>query len=60
MSKEEFEIQYSNNSDITLREYHELFITLPCHCDCEYCQGWAAVSNNELSVKCHNDLYNRQ
>jgi len=59
MDKEAFEKEYCENSDMTLEEYRESFVTLPCKCDYEYCQGWACVSNTPLAIKAHNELYNK-
>jgi len=27
-------------------------------CNCEDCEGFAMVSNNKMSIKAHNKLYN--
>lgn len=61
MTSDEFERSYCERSGITLEEYHNEFnlITLPCNCDHETCDGWAAVDNNQLSIKVHKDLYLR-
>ena len=57
MIKEEFENNYAINSGLTLERYRELFVALPCACSYEGCQGWATVSNNEMSIKLHMELY---
>ncbi len=57
MTKVEFEKEYSKRSDITLEFYHERFVTLPCNCKADMCNGLACVSNNKQSIKTHNDLY---
>lgn len=57
MSKEEFEKSYCEKSHITIAEYKEHFITLPCNCGDSSCQGWASVSNNKHSIKAHYELY---
>jgi hypothetical protein len=55
IEKAQFEQDYCKESDITLEEYHQHFITLPCTCDAPECRGWACV----ISVENHNKLYNR-
>lgn len=55
MSKEQFEREYCNSSEISIQEYHENFITLPCNCG--NCNGWACVNNNRISIKTHKELY---
>lgn len=58
MTKESFEDKFCKQSEITLNYYKEHFITLPCEgCGYEDCNGWAAVSNNELSIKAHQELF---
>jgi hypothetical protein len=54
MTKVEFEIKYCKNSGISLKEYYESFITLPCNCG--ECQGWACVNNDKISIKTHKEL----
>jgi hypothetical protein len=56
MTKEDFEINYCNKSNITIETYNEYFVTLPCECNREGCQGWACVSNSPLLIKAHNEL----
>jgi hypothetical protein len=55
--KENFEKRYCNRSNITRDYYNENFITLPCNCNQEGCSGWACVTNNDISIKAHCDLY---
>ena len=57
MSKEEFEKSYCKKSHMTISEYNEHFVTLPCNCGETMCKGWASVSNNKHSIKAHYDLY---
>lgn len=57
MDKEEFEKEYCEMSHITLEEYNKTQVTLSCNCSNNGCKGWAAVSNNPLSIKAHKDLY---
>lgn len=57
MTKHEFEKQYCEGSNITQEEYDKDFITLPCHCSYEGCQGWTCVVNAPLNIKTHMKLY---
>ena len=56
-TKEKFIDNYCRRSDITEQFYHENFVALPCACHAQFCEGWATVNDNELSIKAHNDLY---
>ena len=40
ITKEEFKKFYADNSGITLEEYDEEFIAVPCNCGEGGCQGW--------------------
>lgn len=60
MNAEEFEKGFIERSEITQEFYSEHMVTLPCTCNGEDCEGFAAVSNNELSIKAHNFLYNHE
>lgn len=57
MTKEEFEEYYIENSKITPEIFSRYFVTLPCACDYEGCRGWAAVRNDPMLIKDHNELY---
>ncbi|MEK4907321.1 hypothetical protein [Niallia sp. FSL M8-0099] len=59
MTIEEFEKRYCERSAITIDEYHNDYnlITLPCSCEKEGCEGWAAVNNLPVSIKAHKSLY---
>lgn len=50
----EFVKMYCENSGITEREFYENQVPMP---DQTSPSGWAAVSNNPLSIKAHVDLY---
>lgn len=54
MTKEEFEQSYCERSEITREYYNEHFVTLPCDCDYEECEGWACVNNDEISIHAQN------
>ena len=56
MTKDKFEADYIANSGITEKEYRDYLVTLPCGCDYKFCAGWAAVGNNPLSIKVHEDI----
>ena len=58
IDKQKFEEKYCKDSDITLQEYRESFITMPCNCGDKKCLGWSCVNNDELSIKNHKNLYN--
>ena len=58
MTKEDFIKQYCKNCNITEEELLKTQVVLPCNCMEQGCEGWAVVSNNELSIKAHNELYN--
>lgn len=53
MTKEEFEKGYCERSGITLEEYHETQVTLPCSCGYEDCEGWAVISNDPRLIGWH-------
>lgn len=57
MTKENFIKLYCEKSDITEEELLKTQVVLPCNCNDETCKGWAVVSNNELSIKAHCELY---
>jgi hypothetical protein len=59
MTKEEFEKCYCERSGITIEEYHNdlNLITLPCSCDYEGCDGWAAITNESHFIEIHKRLY---
>ena len=59
MTKEEFEAEYISRSKITPAFYHKHFVTLPCQCGADVCEGWAAVINKPENIDIHNKLYNR-
>lgn len=57
MTKVEFEQGYITRSKITKELYDKNLVTLACHCGETVCDGWAAIHNDEDSIKDHNDLY---
>lgn len=54
ISASEFVKQYCKKSGIAEREFYETQVPMP---DPTSPYGWAAVSNNPLSIKAHVDLY---
>lgn len=57
MTKDEFIASYCERSGITRERFDRTDVALPCACQYEDCEGWAAVSNNALSIKNHTELY---
>lgn len=57
ITKDEFETGYIKRSNITDEQYHEKLITMKCNCGDRSCNGWAAVTNNEESIKRQKELY---
>jgi hypothetical protein len=53
LTKEDFERGYCERSGITLELYRQWSVTLPCACDYEGCEGWAAVSNDPDLIADH-------
>lgn len=52
-----FEEEYCRRSELTKEEYDKDYITLPCHCGAEGCEGWACVCKGRLTIKAHAALY---
>lgn len=44
MTRDEFERGYCERSGITALEFRKYMVALPCACEAEECEGWAAVS----------------
>ena len=57
MNKRGFERFYCGNSGITLKQYREYKVTLPCACDYEGCQGWAAIIKDPYIISDHRKFY---
>ena len=57
MTKEEFEKQFTQGVSISPTRYKQKFVTLPCLCGDKNCPGWAAVPNEEQTLKVHKILY---
>jgi hypothetical protein len=57
ISKEEFERGYCQRGHMTREEYQEERVTLPCYCDYEKCEGWAAVPNIPDIIQDHMKFY---
>lgn len=59
MTKEEFMTRYASRSGLAVEECFGpgAQVSLPCACGDSLCEGWAAVSDNPLSIKAHMDLY---
>lgn len=59
VTKEKFIKDYREKSNISICELNKTNVILACDCGDKSCKGWAVVSNNPLSIKSHNELYNR-
>lgn len=57
ITKTTFERQYCKRSNISLAQYRVYKITLPCACDSEGCQGWAAIPNDPDIIADHMQFY---
>jgi hypothetical protein len=57
MTRDEFIAGYCERSGVTWDELSEYLVALQCACGDESCEGWAMVSNNELSIQTHMQLY---
>jgi len=57
ISREQFEQEYAYRSGISLKYYRQLWVTLPCECDYEDCQGWSCVPRSFESILTHLDLH---
>ena len=57
MTKEEFEHNYCQGSGITIEQYRQWKVTLPCSCDYEGCEGWAAIINDPDIIKDYIKFY---
>jgi hypothetical protein len=56
-SKNIFIQRYCHISKISIDTFNEALIALECNCKEQGCSGWAVVSNDELSIKTHKELY---
>jgi len=57
VTKDAFEERYCKESRISQEYYHSFRITLPCNCDYDGCEGWAAVGKDEDSIQAHLQFY---
>lgn len=59
MTSEEFMRRYAEGSGLSVDECFQAGgqVALRCACGDPECLGWAAVSDNRLSIKAHNDLH---
>lgn len=53
MRKEEFEAGYCERSGITREYFREHWVSLPCACEQDDCQGWAVVFLQEHMLLHH-------
>ena len=57
ITKGEFEKNYCARSGITKEFYDKYYVTLPCACDYEECEGWAKIRNDPQSIDEHKRFY---
>lgn len=57
MNAEYFTKIYCEKSNVAIKDFNKTQIVLKCNCNEPDCKGFAAVSNNPLSIKTHNILY---
>ena len=55
--KEDFIKSYYKKSNISEKIFNERLVALPCNCNADNCNGWAAIANDKMSIGTHNDLY---
>lgn len=56
MTKDEFIEGYCRRSEITREAFDRDFVALPCNCEQDGCNGWAAIDNDEDSIKHHMEF----
>lgn len=59
VSQEEFRAKYCKETGISIEEYDKYFVTLPCKCDYDQCEGWATIARDEQMIEYHNILYGK-
>lgn len=57
ITRDEFEKRWMKNSGISEEEFREEWVSLPCDCGEDRCKGWAVISNDDLSIRTHLELY---
>ena len=57
MTKEEFILNYCRRSDLSAQVFARTLVALPCTCEQEGCNGWAAVAADAQSIAVHQELY---
>ena len=60
MTKEQFISGYCERSHITRESFDKYQVALPCDCEADICNGWAAVSNKPDFIKDHIMLYTQE
>lgn len=56
MTKEQFIEGYCRRSEITREAFDRDFVALPCNCEQDGCNGWAAVDNDQDAIKHHMEF----
>lgn len=57
LSKYKFIKDYCERSNMTIDKFNERLVALKCNCEDSRCCGWAAISNDPLTIKAHNDCF---
>jgi hypothetical protein len=53
MRKDEFENDYCKRSGWTVEKFRQRYVTLPCNCAEDHCEGWAKISLDEDALLHH-------
>lgn len=57
MTRDEFEAGYCERSEITVAEFRQIKVTLPCACQEPGCEGWAAIGLETTQLLHHLGFY---
>ncbi len=53
MTMQEFEEAYCHRRVMSLYQYRQVFVSLPCACGRDTCEGWTAVDASEAAILKH-------
>lgn len=53
MNQDEFERDYAKRTGVTVTQFRDHMIGLPCACEDAECRGWAAVSRDPETIAEH-------
>jgi hypothetical protein len=59
MTKEEFILGYCNRSNITIEQFNDTFVALPCNCGDDSCRGWAVINNSKICIDAYNKTHSK-